>query len=225
MSNRPTLFGYRFSVYVRTARMVCEEKQIAYDLVDEPPWSSELPAVHPFGKIPGLLHNNERYYETLAIADYIDGLAETPPLQPSDRRTRARMLQWISLINAYVYPVMVRVLVSERLFSHWRAAVPDQERIAAALPEINRQLAVLEQALADGGMLAGDSLTLADLFLAPMLAYAAQTSDGKHLLAKHHRLADWHSRISERPSFVATAPGAIPAQPPRSNLEADLGGG
>jgi glutathione S-transferase len=46
------IFGATFSSYVWVVRMVCEEKQIPYDLVPAGLRSQEICAIHPFGKMP-----------------------------------------------------------------------------------------------------------------------------------------------------------------------------
>jgi glutathione S-transferase len=37
--------------------MVCEEKGIAYELIDAPPHSPPVNAIHPFGKLPVMRHD------------------------------------------------------------------------------------------------------------------------------------------------------------------------
>ena len=46
------------STYTRVARMVCEEKQIPYELKQSPPHSPDVDAIHPFGKVPVMRHGD-----------------------------------------------------------------------------------------------------------------------------------------------------------------------
>jgi len=46
------IMGVPFSNYVRSIRMLCEEKGIIYKLTPSPPQSPEVKAIHPAGQIP-----------------------------------------------------------------------------------------------------------------------------------------------------------------------------
>jgi hypothetical protein len=56
-SNMPVveIVGPAPSTYTRVARMVCEEKQIPYELKQSLPHSPDVDAIHPFGKVPVML--------------------------------------------------------------------------------------------------------------------------------------------------------------------------
>ena len=66
------IMGVPFSNYVRSIRMLCEEKRVAYKLVPSLPHSPEVKAVHPAGQIPVLRHGDVALFESKAIATYID---------------------------------------------------------------------------------------------------------------------------------------------------------
>ena len=66
------LYGFPQSSYVRTARLACEEKGVAYEIVPTQIGSPENLAVHPFGKIPAMSHGDFKCYETAAICRYVD---------------------------------------------------------------------------------------------------------------------------------------------------------
>ena len=52
----------------------------------------------------------------------------------------------------------------------------------------------------------GNELTLADLFLAPILFYVPMTPEGKELLKNCPAVERWYARIGARPAFAATEP-------------------
>ena len=70
------LHGYRYSVYVRIARLALAEKGVAYDRVEVNPFAADVPAaylaLHPFGRVPTLVHDDFALYETGAITRYLD---------------------------------------------------------------------------------------------------------------------------------------------------------
>jgi glutathione S-transferase len=54
--------------------------------------------------------------------------------------------------------------------------------------------------------LTGDTMTLADLYLVPILYYLGLTQEGQAALPDFPHLAAWQSRMAERPSVRATIP-------------------
>jgi glutathione S-transferase len=53
-----TIYGSQLSTFTRTARMVCVEKDVSYDLVEFERGSPALLALQPFGKVPALKHGD-----------------------------------------------------------------------------------------------------------------------------------------------------------------------
>ena len=205
-----TIHGFPLSTYVRTVRLVCEEKAIAYDLNPILPSDSKAQGLHPFGKIPVLTDGDLTLFESPAIARHLDETRAGPELQPQEPRARARMNQWISVVGDVVYDTMVRRYVLQYAFPRGPEGQPDRPVIEVALPEIRDQLAVLDRAVGDAGFLAGSSVTLADLFLAPILFYLRRLPEGADLMAAAPDLERAYGAIAARPSFAATEPELPP---------------
>ena len=201
-----TIFGFPQSTFVRTIRMTCEEKGVPHSL--EPvEWGAPAHrARHPFLRIPAFQHDGFQLYESLAVARYVDRTFEGPPLQPEATPELARMDQWVSAIEDYFYQTMVRELIIPRLVVPSRGGEPDEEGIAKAVPKIQDLLQVTDDALAENAYLAGPALTLADLFLAPILFWVSQTPEGKPLVSGSASVARWYAGMEQRPSFAATMP-------------------
>lgn len=200
------IYGVPPSSYTRTARMACIEKGVAYDLVEMPPGGEADGIRHPFGKIPVLRHGDFVLYETPAIARYVDAAFKGPALQPADVRERARMDQWISATCDYLYQNMVRDLVLQRIVAPLRGRQPDEARIAEALPKVALELGVIEAALAQTPFLAGGRLSLADLFLDPVLFWVAKTPEGASALKDRPATRRWQAAMAERASHRETLP-------------------
>lgn len=83
---------------------------------------------------------------------------------------------------------------------------PDRAVINAALQEIARHLDVLEQTYGDRDFLVGTAMSMADLFLAPILAYVGMFPEGAELLGKYPNVQRAQAVMRQRPSFVATQP-------------------
>mgnify|MGYP000694305839 CR=1 FL=1 len=199
------VYGNPLSTYTRTVRMALVEKGVAYDLEPVDFRAPEYRKVHPFGKIPAMRHGDFQVYETMAMAKYIDRAFDGPALQPDAPRPRAVMDQWISATLDYFYAAMVRKLVFERLVAPAQDRAPDEALVQSALPEIDLQIRVLADALDRTPYLAGEDMTLADLFVQPVLFYVNFTPEGRERLAGTPIL-DWLDRMNARDSAEATMP-------------------
>lgn len=201
-----TLLGDARSTYTRTARMGLAEKGVAVTLQGCSPQSPELLAVNPFGRIPAFRDGDFELYETSAILRYVDESFDGPALLPGTIAERARCEQWISATNAYFYDTMVRRYVLQYVFPRGQGGVPDAGVIAAAVKEMPAQLAVLDRACERSEYLAGAAVSLADLFIAPILAYVELMPEGKALLAAAPHLMRTQAKVRERASFTSTQP-------------------
>ena len=200
------IYGPSASTYVRTARLTCAEKGISHELTQVELGSEAHAKLHPFRRVPAMRHGNFMLYETSAIARYIDAAFKGPPLQPSAIEHQARMNQWVSAISDYCYQVMIREIVIQRVLVPMRGGKPDEAMIKAAWPKVEHQMGVLDAAARESLFLAGNALSLADLFLLPILFYVKMQPEGGPMLAKHKALSGWFDRMSARPTFGATMP-------------------
>lgn len=205
-----TLHGYRYSVYLRIARMALIEKGVPFGHVEVDPFAETIPpgylALNPFGRVPTLVHDDFVLYETTAITRYVDEAFEGPPLQPGEPRERARMNQIIAVLDSYGYWPMVRQVFSQRVFNARRRAADDAV-IAQGLEASRKVLTALEGLTRGGPHLVGDGLTLADLYLTATLAYFTAAPEGAAELAAHPRLSGWWREARNRPSLKDTEPG------------------
>jgi glutathione S-transferase len=204
-----TLFGDPRSTYVRSVRMGLAEKDIAYTLLPCAPRSPEVLAVHPFGRIPALRDGDFKVFETSAILRYLNECFGAPSLLPDSIVERARCEQWVSAINAYLYDTMVRRYVLQYVMPKGEGGRPDRSVIDAALPQIRSQLDLLNHAYEGADFLAGARVSIADLFLAPILAYVETMPEGAQLLDAVPHVRRAQGLMRQRSSFTTTEP--IPA--------------
>jgi glutathione S-transferase len=204
------LHGYHPSVYVRVARLTLAEKAVAYDRVEVNPFAPDPPAeylaLHPFNRVPTLVHDGFVLYETGAITRYVDRAFAGPPLQPADPRALARMDQIVGIVDSYAYWPLVRQVYVQAIVLPRRGQAGDPKEMASGLAAATKVLATLEGLAADAAFLVGPALSLADLHLLPMIASFNEAPEGAALLAKHARLKNWFERMTTRPSFAATDP-------------------
>lgn len=207
------LHGYQYSVYAWIAHFALHEKGVDYRWVEVDPFAADLSAdylaLHPFGRVPTLVDGDFTLFETTAITRYVDEAFDGPVLQPSAPRLRARTNQILSIVDSYVYWPLVRQVFSHGVMAPriGRPSVASEYRMGlAAAPRI---LKALDDLIVGDPFLVGDTVTLADIHLAPMMSYFASASDGFEMLQWHDRLHEWWAGISDRRSFLNTKP-ALP---------------
>jgi glutathione S-transferase len=203
------LYGLSRSVYTRIARLVLEEKGVAYvlqgvEIFGTAGVPAEHFARHPFGRIPVLAHGDLQFYETAAICRYVDEAFPGPDLQPSNPAARARMAQIIGLLDAYAYRPMVWGVFVQRVSLPLRGGITDEGVVASSLKQVATSLDALASLQGAGPYLVAGSLTLADLHAYPMLKYLSVTPEGTAALATRPQLNDWLSRMDQRPSVQRT---------------------
>jgi glutathione S-transferase len=205
----PVLYGASYSVYTRIAWLALEEKGVPHRLVETDVFAAGGPSAehlrrHPFGRIPVLDHGGFVLYETAAIARYVDEGFPGPRLQPDGAAARARMTQMIGILDRYGYRPMVWDVYVERISAREEGRASDERRIAAGLARSATVLGELERMIGTRAFLADESITLADLHAAPMIAYFRLAAEGAEAFSRHGRLAAWWERMNGRPSLRRT---------------------
>jgi glutathione S-transferase len=206
------IIGIPQSTFVRVVRMVCEEKGVPYELKPVPPHSPEIDAIHPFGKVPGMRHGDVELCESKAIASSFDRSFGGTKVIPDDAKQAAQVEQWVSLVNTVIDPVMIRTYLLNYIFPKGPGGAPDRAAIEGALPEMRKQAAILDKAVAKTGYLAGNGFTLADINLMPILFYVRQFPEGGEIIKSAKNLEAYFGRHSARPSFKNTMPPPPPAR-------------
>jgi glutathione S-transferase len=207
----PVLHGPNYSTYTRSVRLALIEKGVDYtlreiDLLGGATMHEAFLALSPFGKVPVLQHGTLTIYETTAINRYIDESFDGPALQPSDPVARARMNQIIGVIDAYAYRTLVGDIVMQRIVLPALKRRPNAQVLRQAAPAMRRVLLALEALAIEAPFLTGGNPSLADLHLAPIFGFFAETPEGRRVLPTMPRLSLWWSHMAERECIRATVP-------------------
>lgn len=202
-----TLWGFDGSTYVRTVKMLLSEKgatdfeQVPLNVLAGEPKKAEHLARHPFGKVPVLDHNGLRILETSAIVRYLNDVLPGKSLIPASPEDRARMDMVIGLLDSYGYGALVAGVAAYYLFPDFVGGKNDAMRQAG----INNGRKVLEFAMktkSDSPFVAGE-LSLADLYLAPVVYYVSVTPDATSVF-DIEGFADWWTRVQALKCFKET---------------------
>jgi glutathione S-transferase len=202
-----TIYGIPGSPYVRAALLGCEEKGVPYDFRHMQMGESKTPehlARHAFGRIPAFEHDGFALYETQAILRYIDTVFPGPALQPAEPRAAARMNQLAGICDWYFFPQVGATIGFQRLIKPLMGGTADEDACAAAYPNAVTCVTEIARLLGEGPYLAGPQLTIADLMLAPQMAFLAMTPEGEKLFAAAPNITAWLARMEARESMRKT---------------------
>ena len=196
------------SPFVRAVLTTLEEKGASYRFSPVAPGTLRSPehlARHPFGRVPVLEHNGFMLYETQAILRYLDRVLPAPAFTPADPRRAARMDQVMNVNDWYLFPGVANVIVFHRVVGpRVMGLTPDEAAIEAAMPKARAVFEELARLLGEQPYFTGEAISLADLLVAPQLAFFTQTPEWSALGAPHKNLVAWLARMEARPSFGAT---------------------
>lgn len=155
--------------------------------------SAEYLAINPHGKIPTLQDGGIVIHESAAICLY---LAEKFPhtLQPETSAERAQMLQWLFFLTNTVQPTLMRF--------HYPEQLSDDPATQAALSEhaqarATEQFGQIEAVLGSRPWLAGEHITVSDVFLFMLARWARMFDAPPRDLPS---LGDLLTRMLERPA-------------------------
>jgi glutathione S-transferase len=204
------LYGVPQSTFVRTTRMALQERNVRYTLMPCPPGHADGDARHPFGKIPFMRYGDLILAESLAIIRFAEREFPAgeygPSLWPEDARRAALCEQWISAIADSVRNHIGAGITFPRLVAPVFGLPVDETAVAAAVEKLPAILAELEAPLKGQPYLAGETMSLADLYLVPILHYLGQTQEGQAVWPNFPHLAVWQARMAQRASVRDTVP-------------------
>lgn len=211
MAERLRLIGFEHSVYTWVVRFALAEMGVEAAYVETNPFLDPpdpvLARYTPFDRVPVLQHGDLLLTETAAIVRYLDAISDQVSLQPSDPIAAAQMNQIIGIVDADVYPVMVRQVFSPGYYTPVMLGLPaDPGRVAQGLERAQPALSVLERIAQEGRQLDGAEISLVDIQLAPMMSYFTRVPEAAEVLVRYPALHRWWKKTQQRAALVSTDP-------------------
>jgi glutathione S-transferase len=196
------------SPFARAVFATLEEKGARYRIAPLAPGAHKSPehlARHPFGRVPVLQHGDFMLYETQAILRYLDRVLPDPGLTPANATSAARMDQVMNVNDWYLFHGVANVIVFQRVIGpQLMGLAPDEAVIAEAMPKARVVFGELARLLGDRPYFTGDSVSLADLIVAPHVAFFIAIPEWAELGVPNHNLTAWLARMESRQSMKAT---------------------
>lgn len=155
--------------------------------------SPEHMARHPWGKIPvAVWEDGFTLYESRAICRYI-ALKHALPLLPpaSDAKAAALFEQALSSETLYFAEPAGRIGY-EKFVKPFRGLPADEAVVAAALKEVEAYFDVADKLLQKTQFMAGDELSLVDIYYIPLVKRLFAVGFGETVLSRPNVAAWWH---------------------------------
>lgn len=199
------------SPYAWRVWLALEHKQVPYDLkllsFDKGDTKTpEFRAVTPRGKVPAIVHDGFRLWESIAILEYLEErFPERPLLPQGDLAARATARRLMAETDAYLGKALSR-LMGETLF---KKGGIDKAALAEAQDEVVAELEPFAAGLA-GDWLLGGAPSLADLTFYPTLRLVRRVDDRQPANGIGDRmppkLAAYLARFEQLPYAARTMP-------------------
>lgn len=158
-------------------------------------------AMNPNGKIPVLEDNGFHVWESNAIVCYVAAKKPEAGLLLTDPRGMAQMHQWLQWYSTTFSPSITEVMM-ETVYAQFMKRQKDDQKYAAGLEKVRRDLGVLEKSLEGKEYLCG-KLSVADFALSSaLLLRKAMGFD----LDAFPNVKAWQGRMEARESVRKSMP-------------------
>ncbi|HDG1670614.1 glutathione S-transferase [Kluyvera cryocrescens] len=197
------LVGSYTSPFVRKISILLLEKGMAFEFVNEQPYSEEngVAQFNPLGKVPALVTDDGEYwFDSPIIAQYIELLGIAPEMVPHDPLAALKVRQLESLADG----IMDAGLASVRELAR-PAAQQSESEVLRQRQKISRSLDALEGYLVDG-TLKPDTLNLATIAIACAIGYLNFRRIAPGWCVDRPNLVKLAETLFVRESFARTEP-------------------
>ncbi|KAJ7168000.1 glutathione S-transferase [Mycena filopes] len=203
------LHGSKFATCTRRVATVLHELHVPFELVEVDLMNGEhkTPAYltkQPFGQIPYIDDDGFILYETRAICRYVAAKYPQYGLIPSEPKANAIFEQAAAAEVANFEPSAGKAgleFVKQKVFG----MALDQALVDTELAILDKKLDAYEAILAKHRYVAGETITLADLFHLPYASFV--TLGGSDIMTRRPNVARWYGELIARPSWLAYLDG------------------
>ncbi|MGS2722203.1 glutathione S-transferase family protein [Porticoccus sp. GXU_MW_L64] len=182
--------------------------------------------LNPNGVVPTLVHDGQVLTESTVIINYIDDAFSGPSLKPAAAMGAARALWWmkkadeyLSIIGMLTYTVSMRPGILEKSPQELEAYINnvvdpvkrerrrsilelgfDNPAFAIDVAGMQGMLTLMEATLTERQWLAGDTYSLADTAMTPLIERLDELQFQEAWLSMP-KVNDWWQRVKSRPSY------------------------
>lgn len=205
------LYGVAFSTCTKRVAIVLHEKNVPFqfhpiDFASGQHKSPEFLKYQPFGQVPYIDDDGFVLYESRAICRYIAEkyAGQGTALIPTELKAKAIFEQAAS-VEKDNFDALAAKALYEKLVKPMHGLKTNQETFDELIGNLDKRLDVYDQILSKQKYVAGEEVTLADLFHIP--CGARLPAAGSNILDTKPNVARWWKDISSRPSWIAVKDG------------------
>ncbi len=191
------IFSAEVCPYAQRTRLMLAEKGVDFelteiDLADKPDWFGDI---SPYGKVPVVVHGDDRVYESAIINEYLEEAYPEPPLMPKEPGRRALARIWIDYCNTRFTSPFYKMMLEQ-----------DPEKRKPLLEDLTKALKFMEheglRKLGDGPYWMGEQLSLVDFAYYPFFERFCVVEHYRnfHIPEECTRLKAWVEAMRFRPS-------------------------
>jgi glutathione S-transferase len=191
----------------RRVRIFLAEKGVAYDTIEvsiatSQNQSPEFRKKNPLALLPVLeLADGKVLRESMAICRYLEELNPEPNLFGADAWERAQIEQWNRHAELELLVPIAQIFRNTHVF--WSGRIKQSADYAEIMRElVDGRFDWFNSELSQRPYFAGPRFTVADITALCAIDFA-KVSKLRINAETHPHLADWHARVSERPSTKA----------------------
>jgi glutathione S-transferase len=155
--------------------------------------------LNPNGKVPTVVDGDTVIWESHTILRYLASKGGKTDLYPTDAAARTQVERWMDWLLASVNYQYVQVFKDSKKADNERAPT-----FAADAKELGAQLEILDKAIAGKAFIAGNTLTLADIAMGPIVH---RCLDFPIQLPALGNLRAWRDKLKEKASFKKATAG------------------
>ncbi|KAI0741738.1 glutathione S-transferase [Daedaleopsis nitida] len=202
------LYGTPRSTCTNRVRTVAEELGVTYELIviDFAKGEHKAPeflAVQPFGQVPYLDDDGFKVYESRAICRYLalkyGGIGKLIP-DPTDFQ-KTGLFEQAASVEQSNFDAFAAQLAWENVFKPLFGLTADKEYVERLTKSLEGKLAAYDVILGKTKFLAGDEITLADLFHLPYGALLPKQNIDLLESGKFPNVTRWWKDVSSRTSW------------------------
>ncbi|KAK0223577.1 glutathione S-transferase [Armillaria fumosa] len=206
------LYGSPFSTCTKRVATVLHEKKVPFEIysINLAAGEHKTPSFlekQPFGVVPYIDDDGFILYESRAISRYIALKYESQgtKLIPTGDLKKIALFEQAASVEQSSFDPYATAVGMEKIIKPRKGIQANEATVEAALTSLSAKLDAYDVILAKQKYLAGDDLTLADLFHIPwgvLLGVA-----GSDIMESKPNVARWWKDITSRPSWAAVKDG------------------
>ncbi|KAK0236258.1 glutathione S-transferase [Armillaria nabsnona] len=206
------LYGSPFSTCTKRVATVLHEKRVPFEIysINLAAGEHKTPSYlekQPFGVVPYIDDDGFILYESRAISRYIALKYESQgtKLIPTDDLKSIALFEQAASVEQSSFDPYATAVGMEKIIKPRKGIQANEETVEAALTSLSAKLDAYDVILAKQKYLAGDDVTLADLFHIPWGVLLAV--GGCDIMESKPNVSRWWKDITSRPSWAAVKDG------------------